>query len=882
MRESKDILPPVWATRLLSWYCKPELLEDLQGDLNEYFERNVKSKGSRRARLIYIIDVLKFLRLYTLRKPEFFNLFIQWIMIGSYIKTSGRSLVRNKLFSTINIVGLAISMSVGLLLIGLLSDLFSYDQFHEKRDRIYRVISGYEYLGKADNTFYGSTSLRTGKAIQESIPGVEEIAILRRGFGGDVKTINKTVPLEGLWANESFFDIFTFPMLAGDPSTALKNPFSIVLTEKSAKKLFGETDPIGKTIIPFKDKEFVVTGVIKDVPLFSHMKFDMLGSISTREITEKENKQEMQWDNMWMGYVYLLLPANADLKTLQANLTKLASKEDETVKNTKIKLSLQALPDIALGEDLNNSIGPVMDGKTVWIVGVLSLIVILSACFNYTNLSIARSLRRSREVGIRKVIGALNSHVLGQFMVEAVIISLLALALSFVLFILLRPSFLSINPKLQDMALLNLSPKVVVYFILLAVGVGMAAGLFPALFFARINAVQVLKDVSTLRMFRNVNMRKALIVAQYTISLMFIATTTIGYKQYKHYLSFDLGFNTENILNIQLQGNKADLLLKDLNEMPEVKGLSKSTMVTSVGSYYGTLMKYINPQDSIGVYFNKIDENYLPLHGHKLLAGRNFAAKAGKVEETEVIVSEDALKYFNIAGNDPVKALGEMVTIDGKKMEIIAVMKNFHYGKADNNNQDTNRAMRVVFRYSNDDAEYVNVKIISTDWAATLATIDKVWRKIDDVHPLDAKFYDEEIERSYGEYSALIKILGFLAFLAICISSMGLLGMVVFTTETRLKEISIRKVLGASELRLIYLLSKGFLFLLAIAAIIAIPATYLFFDKIVLVDFANSVPINITELLSGVLIVMAIAFILLGSQTLKVARTNPAEVLKNE
>jgi putative ABC transport system permease protein len=878
--KNKEIHPPKFAQRLLSWYCKPALLEDLQGDLHEYFQRNLKSKGAKRAKLIYIIDVLKFFRLYTVRKPEFVNLLINWIMIGSYIKTSGRSIVRNKLFSAINIVGLAISMSVGLLMIGLLSDMKQYDKFHENYDRIYRVITKYKYLDREDNSYYASTSLRAGKAIQETIPGIKEVAILHGGLGTDVRFAEKTVPLSGLWANESFFKVFTFPLMSGDPTTALKNPYSIVLTEKSAKKLFGDTDPMGKSILFPKDKEgkeLTVTGIVKDVPAFSHMKFDMLVSLSTREISEKNNKSEMAWDNIWNGYVYMVLPENTDLKNLQTNLTAISVREDKTVKNTSIKLSLQPMSEIALGEDLNNSLGPVMGSSNVWMIGILSAIVILSACFNYANLSIARSLRRSREVGIRKVVGARRGHVLSQFIVEAIMIALFALVFSFALFLLLKPYFLSLNSYYTDMLMLELSPTLVLYFVLLALVVGIAAGFVPALFFTRVNVIQVLKNITIVRGFRNITMHKALIVAQFTISLMFIAVTIIGYKHYKEVVAFDLGFSTENILNIKLEGNKADILMKELSELPEVKGLSTSNMITSVGNYWGTRMKYTNPLDSQSVHFNTIDEHYLPLHGHKFLAGRNFSAQAENAEESEVIVNEKVLKRFNIAGQDPLKAIGEIVTVDGKKLQIIAVMKDFHYGRS------TDSEIReVIFRYSRTKANYINAKVISTDWPATLAKIETAWKKIDNVHVMHATFYDEQIARAYTDFSSRIKIIGSLAFLAICIACIGLLGMVVFTTETRLKEISIRKVMGASEINLVYLLSRGFLLLLAISAMIALPATHFFFTKYALDEYANNAPTAINELIVGIIGVMAIAFIMIGLQTLKVARSNPAEVLKGE
>src|SRR6478609_4617357 len=240
MKEQKEITPPRWATRLLSWYCKPELLEDLQGDLNEYFERNVKSKGTSKAKLVYIFDVLKFFRLYTVRKPEFVNLLINWLMIGSYVKTSSRNIVRNKLFSAINIVGLSISMSVGLLLIAVVSDILSYDKFNENHSRIYRVITKYKYLNDNENTF-ASTSLRAAKLINENFPP-EAMAIFKDNWSADLKFDDKTIPLKGNWANESIFKVFSFRLLKGNPSTALKEPYSIVLTETSAKKLFGDND----------------------------------------------------------------------------------------------------------------------------------------------------------------------------------------------------------------------------------------------------------------------------------------------------------------------------------------------------------------------------------------------------------------------------------------------------------------------------------------------------------------------------------------------------------------------------------------------------------------------------------------------------------------
>ena len=862
--------PPRWAERFLSWYCKPDLLEDLQGDLSEYFARHVKAKGLRRARLIYILDVFKFLRIYTIRKPHFINLLIQWIMIGSYIKTSGRSIVRNKLFSSINIIGLAISMSVGLLVIAFVSDLLSYDNFHEKKSRIYRVNSAFHDGGKI-----ATSSVAAGKKIQSSIAGIERVSLMRRGFGGDATVGEKIVPVSGIWADESFFKIFSFPVVEGNPAQVLKDPYSVVLTEKTAMKLFGASDALGKSI-KFGDQDYIVTGIIKDLPKLSHMRFDLLASFATVELQKPDmDGGFMSWDNVYSNYTYILLPEGSDPSTIQASLDKIARSEKTGNPDRPISLVLQPLSEIPFSANMGNPIGPSINKIGLYILGGLAIVVILSACFNYTNLSIARSLRRSREVGIRKVIGALRSHVLGQFIAESVIISLMALSLSFLLFLFLRDQFLAFHPFLSDLLSLELSPALFFWFVLLAVTVGVTAGFLPALFFSKINAVQVLKDVTTLKVFRNLNMRKALILTQYTFSLIFITSTLIGYKQYKAFLTFDLGFKTENILNIKLGDAKSNLLMKELSAIPEVTGMSRSVIVTSLGSIYGMQVKH--GTDSVGAWLNVVDENYLPLHEHKFLAGKNFVHKAENATETEIIVNEQILKKFNIGGGDPGKALGEELILDGRKVPIIGVVKDFHYGTLENTIEP------LVLRYASGNSfQYVNAKVKTTDWPSTRAAIEAAWQKIDKIHPLDAAFYDDQIEQAYSQFSVMLKVIGFLAFLAVCIASMGLFGMVVFTTESKLKEISIRKVLGASEGKLVILLSKGFMILLGISAAIALPATWLFFDKVVLVSFKYHQQIEIPEMITGFIAVMLLAGLMIGSQTLKVARTNPAEVLKNE
>ena len=806
-------------------------------------------------------------------------------MIGSYIKTSGRSLMRNKLFSTINIVGLAISMSVGLLLIAFVLDLLSYDRFHENGNRIYRITNVATFNREQGGKF-GSTSIKTGKLIREKVTGVEEVAILRSDFSQDAKVGDNIIPIQGFWAEPSVFRIFTFPMLEGDPETALKEPNSIVLTETAAKKLFGKESALGKAI-KFDTLNYQVTGVMKDVPFFSHIKFEALVSLTTAEQLNRTDKDFEKWTSMWSNYVYLLLPENSDMASIRSQLDAIAKEENRADENTKIELELLPLYKIVVGENLGRSSmgpqGPHMAPAVLWILGGLGLVVILSACFNYTNLSIARAMRRFKEVGLRKAIGAGKSQVMQQFLAEAIIVSLAALLLSYLIFLVLRPQLISLAPEMQRMVKLELTPTMVLAFIAFSVVVGVIAGFMPAIFFSKVSAIHALRNVSPVKAFKHVTLRRVLVVIQYTVTLIFITATAVGYVQYKDILAFDLGFNTENILNIDMQGNKPDALVKELSEMPEVTGLSRSLIVTSVGNAWGGFVKYKDSRDSALVMTNHVDENYLPLHDYKLVAGGNFKARPSTGEAvTEVIVNQQVLKRFNIGANDPEKAIGEEITfssfkIHGRKLTIVGVMQDFHYGKVDN------LIGPVAFMFwTPQDRAIINVKIQSADLAATMAKIESTWQEIDRVHPFKAEFYDEAIEEAYSEFSAMIKIIGFLSFLTISISSMGLFGMVVFTTETRLKEISIRKVMGATSGNLIYLLSRGFLVLLSISAVVALPLTYFFFENVVLTNFPYHTPVQLAELFVGLFAVLLIALVMIGSQTMKAAVSNPAEVLKNE
>lgn len=802
-------------------------------------------------------------------------------MIENYIRTSVRNIRRNKLFSAINIIGLAIGMSVGLLLIAFAHDLLTFDRFHLKGDRIYRITSHANFRqGYSDH--FASTPVKVARLIEEKVKGIEEAAIIRTEFSGDATVNGNAIPMTGMYAGPSMLQMFTWPMLQGDPATALREPYSIVLTETSAKKLFGADDAFGKTI-HFDSIDYEVTGILKDVPFFSHIQFESLVSLSTIE-PMLADRDIVKWSNVWQrNYVYLLLPENISASEIREQLDAICFAENKADDEAEISLTLLPLHDIMLGEELSNSIRPVMPGIVLWIISGLAVIVILSACFNYTNLSIARSMRRYKEVGLRKVIGAGRGQVRQQFLAEAVIVSLVALCLAFGMFLMLRPQFISIAPEFVKMVKLEITAPMALAFIAFSILVGIIAGVLPAIFFAKVSAIHALKNTSAIKVFSGLSIRRALVVVQYTLTLIFITATMIGYVQYKDILAFDLGFNTSNILNIELQKNKPDAFISKLKAMPEVSGVSQSRLLTSVGNAWGAFLKYKDLRDSAVVLMNIVDENYIPLHEYSLVAGQNFFTRPATNEATsEIIVNEKTVSQFNIAEGDPERAIGEEVILNNKRLTIVGVIRDFHYSKLDS------KIDPVVFTYLTPDAHLtadardglVNVRISSADPVETMAKIRNAWESVDPVHPFKGAFYEDEIEDAYRELSAILKTIGFLSFLAISIASLGLLGMVVFITETRIREIGIRKVLGASSGNLVLLLSRGFATLLAISAVIALPITYLFFENVILTRFPFHKPIGVPELFGGVLAVLGIAFMMIGSQTIKAAGSNPAEVLK--
>lgn len=818
-------------------------------------------------------------------------------MLKNYFKTSLRSLKKNTLFSVINIAGLAISMSVGILMILFLSEISSIDDFHSQKDNIFRVTSS-EVRGNQGLTIKNaSASYYIGSQLESNIPGVDKVLIIdnnRASF--DMMAGDKAIPITGYYAGESFFDVFSFKLLQGNAQTALSEPNGVVLTESAARRLFGDANPMGQLVSGRQDgylqngaaaeidlKEGVVTGVVQDPPNNSHLQFEVLISLSTRDRRAIASGNDFKNNPGSTNFiVYLVLNEQTKQATVESAMTDLLTSYNTERADNPMIHSLQAM-DTFVTSDTYHTSGPSFSQERVYLMIGLTLIVLLSACFNYTNLSLARALRRSKEVGIRKVTGATRFQVFAQFMVEAMLLSVLSMLAGLALFYLIRPEFLKLAPpSLQGfpLFLLEIDASHFIYFIAFAIGVGAIAGLLPALFHSKLKAGVAFQEASKLKLFSGVNLRKGLIVLQFSLSIGLIMCAVLINNQYKFALNYDMGYDTENVLTMDIQGDYIEILENEFAQMPEVVETSKSSWVLGVGGD-GLSAGMIQPEDRKGralSLINHIDQNYLKMHDLELLAGSNFLTPLAQGETAKtVIVNTALLKELELGL--PEEAIGKTLWYNGQKVAIQGVVKETVSISLTKKFLES-----FVFIQTNQADQYksLNIKLQSADLVTTLDRLEEIYTAQDPVHPFKASFYDDKIRNNYESSKATQTIISFLAILAISISTLGLLGMAVFTTETRMKEISIRKVLGAGAGHLMVLLSRSFFLLILIAGLIAIPVTLHIVDTQVLNNFWQRAEIGISYSVSGLVIVLIISLVTIGWQIRQASIKNPTDLLRND
>jgi putative ABC transport system permease protein len=808
------------------------------------------------------------------------------LMLKNYLITALRSLQRHKFFSTINIFGLAVAMSICMVIIMLVADQMNYDRYNTNASRTYRITS--LNVDEKGNVMWGNrvnaaTCDPVAPTLLQNYSGIDDAVRLRRGFGNnwlELEGQDVNLPLSGFFADANTLEFFQFELQYGDATTALKEPYSVVLTRKTANKLFQQENPVGQTLKVGDQGLYTVTGVLKETSNKSHIVFEGLASMATVRSLEQSGKlgaMSDSWISFWATWTYVRGEKGKSQEDIQAQLDKLYFDHVAPTKEIyKMRFFLQPLLAITPGDIIQNSIGPQLPWALVYFLGGLALVILLTSCFNFTSLSIARSLTRAREIGVRKVAGAARWQIFIQFISESVVIASVALLLAIMLLTVLKPMILQLN--FAQMFRWDLYSGISVYavFIVFALVVGLLAGFFPAVVLSGFQPITVLKNLSNLKLFSRMGLRKLLLVSQFTLSLFFIVTVIVIYNQMTLFMNQEHGFNMETNILVKLNDTSHETLKSELQKYNNIGAVSAVSHVPAAGTSYGAAIKRnLNDEASIDAGQFYVDEDYGSNMQLKLLAGTFFKSEQGRSNENFVVVNESAVTKLNFERLQD--AIGEPIIFctDSTTKTIIGVV-------ADYNHKDLiHHISPLLLMYQPAEFNVLQVAYVGT-YENAVRSIEKAWATVNPGLKVDYSEVESEITKYYEiVFGDLVEVLGFISFLAILISCLGLLGMATYATETRIKEISIRKVLGASEAALVFLLSKGFLRIIAISIMIGIPLAW-FGNNFWLEQIAYHTTIGPGVIVISVVLLIFFGLVTVGSQTLRATVVKPVDNLKNE
>ncbi|WP_373524111.1 ABC transporter permease [Aquiflexum sp.] len=799
-------------------------------------------------------------------------------MWKNYLKVAFRNLIRHRTFSFINIFGLAISMSLSLIVIMLVMDQYKFDRHISKKDRIFRVNT---LPDKWKAT--ASTTMAMRNVLLEDYTGIEKAVRIKRGFGNRSmldfeKDIN--IPVTGFYTDPEFLEIFELELESGNPATALIDPYSVVLTKETAEKLFTNPNPVGEIIKVGDQGDYKVTGVLKDRPdQKSHIIYDGLASISTiysKAAADTAFKSSLDsWDNIYDGYVYILVEEGISTENIQSSLNEIAFAQYGKNEPQTNSFALQGLTEITPGPDLNNPIGPILPKIVVIFLGGLALIVMLTSCFNFTNLSIARSLTRAKEIGIRKVTGAKRLQIFSQFLTEAVVIALLALFFSWMIVMVVKP--LLLNLKLVQVLRWDFSTSMEVYPYLIgfAVLVGILAGFFPAVILSSFQPTKVLKNLVGVKLFSAIGLRKSLLVLQFSISLIFILSAILVYNQTTLFLNKDVGFAVDDKMLVRLNNTSYEQLKSELLQYSNVESVTGISHIPGAGITYGEDFRSTPEAEKQNIDYFQVDEDYLDNMGLELLAGNNFNSQLPESNKSKIIINQLAVEKL---GFETASAPVGTIIFEGDELnayEIIGVAPNYNH----RNLLMDDAPMALM--YNPEGFSQLQVKYTGSE-DQIIATLQTAWNKVNPDLKIDYGFFDFEMREMYQVFFGLLtKVVGVVAFLAIMISCLGLLGMATYTAETKIKEVAIRKILGATALGITLQLSMGFIKLVLIAIAVGLPAAW-FLNNLWLQSLANRVNMGYGTILLALALILILTVLTVGSQAVRAALTNPADNLKND
>jgi putative ABC transport system permease protein len=800
-------------------------------------------------------------------------------MYRNYLKIAIRNLLKNKLFSFINISGVAIGLACFLLLALYVKDELSYDRFHTNADRIYRLSR--TFLSKD-----GTASIRLGHAappfgplIKQDFPEVEQVVRLFE-TGASVKYGEKVFNEEAIFAAEAnLFKVFSFNVTSGNPDKALENPFSIMFSRPMAEKYFGKENPMGKTVRLDNQLDYTVTGVFEPLPAQSHFHPDFLASFSTLNDPRVYGAEGLRtnWGNNSFS-TFLLLPENYDPQKLVKSFPAFQNRHIETNASSYSVLDLMKLTDIHLRSHLDSEIEANGDIQYVYLFSAIAVFILLIACINYMNLATAKSATRAKEVGMRKVIGAVRSQLINQFLSESILLVLASVSIAVLIVILCLPALNSFTQKtLQFNSLLD--PGFIAILISITLFTGVIAGSYPAFFMTSFQPISVLKG-KIASALKNGKLRQSLVVAQFAIAVVLIISTAVVYSQMKYIRDYDLGYSKDQVILLSMPDDSAtniESIKQRFKENSTIKEVGRSSRIPS-GRLLDSWQAYVVKGDTMAtsdiiVKSLAIDEDFIPAYQISMAAGRNFSKDHPTDKTSGFILNQTAARL--LGWSNPVDAIGSRFGYGEIRGQIIGVTKDYHFESLHQ------KVVPMVMFNQSGRLGRVSIQVSGSNFKQAIGHIEAVWKSQFPDKPFEYEFLDQRFGKLYAREQSQQLLFGIFAGIAIFISCLGLLGLSMFMAELRTKEIGVRKVLGASVSSIVALLSQDFLKLVVIAILIASPVAWYGMHSW-LQDFAYHTEINWWVFALAGILSIAIALFTVSFQSVKAALMNPVKSLKSD
>lgn len=867
------IQPPKLGKKLLSLLITDKLYDEFEGDLAELFQDRLKSSGKSRAQLHYYKDVILSARNADLRrKLKFYN---PLVMYKNYLKIAFRNLLKYKGYSFINITGLALGMAACLLILLFVNNELGFDGFHEKKANIYRLDEVQRFGGVSEQKV-ALSMYPMGPSMLADYPEIVNFSRYWTAGKNLVEYNNKRVYMKNLVrVDTSFLQMFDFKLIDGSRENAFQNNLDILISETLSKTIFGDEDPMGKVVKTNDGDLLKVTGIFEDVPENSHLQFDALISVALWDSEQRQNR----WGSNYLN-TYLQLAPNADPAALEAKFDDFIVKYMSEEALEAYTLFLQPLADVHLGSmdithDYNNHKKFAKSSVNIFLI--LAFFVLLIASINFMNLSTARAATRSREVGVRKSIGAFKGQITGQFMIESILLTFFALIIALGLCALaLKPLNQIID---RDLSLsLFFEPVNLLVILGVTIVIGVLSGIYPALVMSGFNPVLALKGSivsSKASLFRN-----SLVVFQYAIAIAIIIGTVVATDQLNYMQNLDLGFEKDNVVAIGMYADtneKYDLLRSELNNLPNVSAVTATTQrlgnnLHQTGMQYRADTALIQSSSSFVV----VDNNFFDFYEMEILEGRALSNEyASDNAGLSFIVNETLAKELGTGGREVV---GMPFNFGGSDTlgTVVGIVRDFNYNKLSLKVEPLFMSKQNFGGWSE-----INVKVKGGEIQQSIAEIEAVWTELFPNRPFEYQFLEEHIGQMYRSEQQLTKVISILSVLAIIIASLGLFGLASFTVRQRIKEMGIRKVLGASMQQIVFILSRKFTLLVFIAFAIAAPITWYFMNDW-LNGYAFSISIGVGIFLTVGMGSWLIALLTVSVQSLRVAKSNPVETLRVE